>query len=81
MPVELAEKLYTVEEFEALSDFDTFELLDGVPVEKAMGNRSSSVTGNLWCLLAPFVKQHKLGRVYDAESGYVLFPEMSTSSR
>lgn len=81
MSPELAEKRYTVEEFEASPDFDHHELLDGVPVEKVMGNRSSSVTTNLFCLLAPFVKQHKLGRMFDSEGGYVLFPGESKRVR
>jgi len=65
-------KLYTVEEFEELSDIGGYELIDGLVVVKCGGNESSSVTMNLTFLLQAFVRQHDLGRLHDSEGGYVL---------
>jgi Uma2 family endonuclease len=68
------EKRYTVEEFEALPDTKGVELLDGALVEKPVGNAADVVTGNLFLLLGPFVRQHRLGTVHGPEAGYVLVP-------
>jgi Uma2 family endonuclease len=81
MSPELAEKRYTVEEFEALSDFDHHELIDGVPVEKMMGTASDSVTMKLLFRLGPFVEAHDLGDVGGSETGFVLFPDESKRVR
>ncbi len=70
-----AKKKYTVEQFERSGRSKGFELLDGVRARKPMGNKASSLTVNLTILLGPFVKQHKLGTMCDAEGGYVLFPD------
>jgi Uma2 family endonuclease len=71
----VADRDYTVEEFEALPDTRGYELLDGQVTEKPMGSESGRVTANLIRLLGGFVWQHKLGNMFDTEGGYVLFPE------
>jgi len=43
------------------------ELIDGTLVEKAMGNRESELAVVLISVLAPFVYQRKLGKVYGAD--------------
>ena len=43
------------------------ELVDGTLVEKAMGNRESELAVVLIAVLAPFVYQRKLGKVYGAD--------------
>jgi Uma2 family endonuclease len=66
------EKRYTIEEFEALPDVRGIELVDGLLVEKQMGNEADYVSGNLFLLLAPFARLHRLGFVQMGEAGYVL---------
>lgn len=67
-----ADRRYTVEQFERLSGTKGYELVDGVPVRKPMGNEADSVSGNLFLLIGPFVRQHRLGTVGGSESGFVL---------
>ena len=81
MSPELAEKRYTVEEFESRPEFDHHELLDGIPVEKTMGNASDSVTHRLTIRLGAFVEEHNLGDTGGSETGYVLFPTESKRVR
>src|SRR5436305_467664 len=50
------------------------ELIDGVPVEKAMGAESDEIGGVLLSLLLAFCRANNLGRVYGSDTGYVCFP-------
>src|SRR4051794_37978801 len=50
------------------------ELIDGVPVEKAMGAESDEIGLALAGLLRQFCLANNLGRVYGSETGYVCFP-------
>jgi len=57
-----------------MPDGDRYELIDGVPVEKAMGAEADWIGTTLIGLLQPFCRANKLGRVYGAATGYQCFP-------
>jgi Uma2 family endonuclease len=58
----LEEPLLTEEELVALNSDQRIEIIDGKPVEKSsMGGIQNFVTQNLYALLNPVVRQHKLG--------------------
>jgi Uma2 family endonuclease len=58
----------------AMPDGDKYELVNGIPVEKIMGAESGEVTIAISTLMALFVRQHKLGHVYDGQTGFQCFP-------
>lgn len=72
---------YTAEKFEAKSDFDRYELVNGIPVEKAMGAESSSVEINIGAILREFVLLHRLGRVYPGTTGFHCFADRPNTVR
>ncbi len=64
----IREKLYTVEEFEAIADAPEntdrlLELIDGELVEKVTTEEHGMITGNLYVPLWTFVTTNRLGRV------------------
>lgn len=69
----------TVADFEAAASVDRVELIDGEIVEMTPSSDSSSslaahITGLLWSHVRP----RKLGRLYSADGGFVLFPDRAT---
>jgi Uma2 family endonuclease len=75
----VATKHITVEEFETMSLDGRWELIDGELVEmspsaEGPSNISASIVGLLWQHIHP----NRLGRVYTAEGGFVLFPDRAT---
>lgn len=75
----VATKPITVEEFEALAPEGHWELIDGELVEMSPSAEepaaiSAAIVGLLWT----FVREHRLGRLYTAEGGFVLFPDRAT---
>lgn len=69
----------TVEEFEKMPLDGHWELIDGELVEvsptaEESSNISATVVGLLWA----FNREHRLGRLYTAEGGFVLFPDRDT---
>src|SRR6187455_1947376 len=64
---------YTPEDL--LAQENGYELIDGQLVEKTTGMEASAVAVAMLTLLANHVKAHGLGRVFDAECGYQIFPE------
>jgi Uma2 family endonuclease len=69
MNQELREVHFTAEEFERFPE-KGFELVDGKPVEKHMGARSSSVAANLSGLLRVYNVPRNLGWILESECGY-----------
>ena len=69
----------SVTEFEAACGDDRVELIDGevVPMSPASLD-SSGVSAMLVYLLSAHVIPRKLGRVYGAETGFVIFPDRPT---
>jgi Uma2 family endonuclease len=56
-----------------MPDEKSYELVDGELVERPMGNYASLVAGNLFFILASFVRPRRLGVLLPAEAGYQCF--------
>lgn len=75
----VATKPITVEAFEAMPLEGRWELVDGELVEMSpSGEESSNVGLTIGALLWVHVRTHKLGRVYGADGGFILFPDRNT---
>lgn len=69
----------TIDEFETLPLEGRWELIDGEPVEMSpAADESSSIGATVIGLLSSFVRPRRLGRLYNAEGGFVLFPDRPT---
>ncbi|MCA9879537.1 MAG: Uma2 family endonuclease [Thermomicrobiales bacterium] len=69
----------TVAEFEATVGDDRVELIDGEIVEMPPSSDwSSSIAVTIGALLWNHVRPGKLGRLYSADGGFVLFPDRAT---
>ena len=69
----------TVDEFEATCGDERVELIDGVVVPMTPASiKPSRVTMTIGAILWNHVRQHRLGSVYSAEAGFVLFPDRET---
>jgi Uma2 family endonuclease len=53
---------------------DGFEMLDGMLVEKRMGEKSCWIGGQLFGLIWTFLQTNPLGRVYPQDTGFRCFP-------
>jgi Uma2 family endonuclease len=81
MAVATEKRIYTVDEFWQLSHRTDkrLELVRGELRELAPANEEHGyVTGQLFLLVAQFVKQRKLGFTFAAETGFVLSEEPAT---
>jgi len=75
----VATRPITIEEFETLPLEGRWELIDGEPVEMApSADESSSIGATIIGLLWSHVRAGRLGRLYGADSGFVLFPNRPT---
>ena len=69
----------TVAEFEATCGDERVELIDGEIVETVpSSDGSSSLAMTIGYLLGMHVRPRKLGRIYGADAGFVLFPDRAT---
>ena len=69
----------TVTDFETVTRPDRVELIDGEIVEMTPSSDGSSSTAlSIGALLWNHVRPNKLGRVYSADGGFVLFPDRET---
>jgi Uma2 family endonuclease len=69
----------TVEEFESMPLEGRWELIDGELVEMSPSAEESSNVGlTIGAILWTFVHEKRLGRLYNAEGGFVLFPDRAT---
>lgn len=69
----------TVEEFERMPLDGSWELIDGALIESSLAVEASScVSATIVALLGQFVHARRLGRVYSAGCGFVLFPDRDT---
>lgn len=69
----------TVEEFEAMSLEGSWELINGEMVEVSpTAEESSAISATIVGMLWSFVHARRLGRLYTAEGGVVLFPDRAT---
>jgi Uma2 family endonuclease len=58
----------------AMPGGDSYELIDGRPVEKPMGAKADEIALSLAVALRQYVRAKQLGRVYGAQTGYRCFP-------
>jgi Uma2 family endonuclease len=77
----LTQATYTADEFAAMPDESAFELVNGQLLEKKMGSVSSWVGGESYWLLASFCKEHHLGWVFPADTGFQCFPDSPNTVR
>ena len=69
----------TVDQFEATCGDERVELIDGVIVPMPPASDwPTSVTAAITAMLWHHVHSRRLGRVYSAEAGFVLFPDRDT---
>ena len=69
----------SVNEFETTCGDDRVELIDGDVISMSpASDESSSVSATIVYLVSAHVRPRKLGRVYNAEAGFVLFPDRAT---
>src|SRR5215207_2712416 len=69
----------TIQEFETMPREGRWELIDGEPIEMTPSADESSSTGaTLLGFLAQRVRAGRLGRLYGADGGVVLFPDRET---
>lgn len=75
----VATRPITVDEFEAMSLDGRWELIDGELVEMSpSADEPSSIGATITGMLWSFARPRRLGRIYNAEGGFVLFPERAT---
>jgi Uma2 family endonuclease len=63
----------TVDDLLSMPDDKDYELVNGELVERPMGNEASLIAGNLFFLLASFVRPRRMGVLLPAEAGYQCF--------
>lgn len=69
----------TVEAFETMPLEGRWELIDGELVEMSpSGEEASSIGLTIGAIVWSHVRAHRLGRVYGADGGFVLFPDRDT---
>jgi Uma2 family endonuclease len=75
----VATRHVSVEEFETTPPAGRWELIDGAIVAVTpAADESSSIGATIITVLGPHVRAHHLGRLYNAEGGFVLFPDRAT---
>ena len=75
----IATRPITIEEFSTLPLEGRWELIDGEPIELTpSADESSSVGATVLGLLWSHVRAGRLGRLYGADGGFVLFPDRPT---
>ncbi len=69
----------TVNDFEEINQLPRAELIDGEIIEMTpSSDGSSSLAASITAMLWNHVRPNKLGRVYSADGGFVLFPDRET---
>jgi Uma2 family endonuclease len=69
------------EDLLAMPDGDHYELIDGVPKEKAMGAESDEIAVGVAAALRAFVRTNRMGHVYGSQTGFQCFPGKPTLVR
>ena len=70
----LAIRPFTPEDLLSMPDNKLYELVDGHPVEKKIGVESAWIGGEVLAILRNFCREHTLGDVFPADTGYQCFP-------
>jgi Uma2 family endonuclease len=68
-------RLLDPEDLLSMPNGDFYELIDGIPVKKAMGGRTSKVNVKLLTMLETYVDMHQLGHVFDSDGSYACFTD------
>lgn len=76
-----AQRTYTPEELLGLPDSVNYELVDGHLVQRDMGMESSEIAVRITFLLALFMQDRRLGRLFGADAGYQCFPDAPSMVR
>src|SRR5687768_8469924 len=75
----VATRQVTVEEFAEMPLQGIWELVDGEPIELSpAAGRSGWISGNVYSLLASYVRQSQLGWAFPPETGFVLVRDRQT---
>ena len=74
MSTDLVTQITTPEQLAAMPNDNDFELVDGLLVERKMGNKSNWIASELARLLGNHVRAMNLGWVFTSEAGYRLDP-------
>lgn len=75
MATDLISPELTPEQLAVLANDKDYELVDGLLVERKMGNKSDWVASKIIRLLGNYVDDHDLGWVFASEAGYKLDPK------
>jgi len=81
MTTDIATQPITPEQLAAMPNDKDFELVDGLLVERKLGNKSNWVATRLAQLLNNYVEQGQLGWVFTSEAGYRLDPARPNNVR
>jgi Uma2 family endonuclease len=77
--VQMVATRITVNDFEEINQLPRAELIDGEIIEMTpSSDGSSSLAASITAMLWNHVRPNKLGRVYSADGGFVLFPDRET---
>ena len=68
------QRTYTPEELLELPDSVNYELVEGRLVERNMGMESSEIAARIVFVLALFMQERRLGRLFGADASYRCFP-------
>jgi len=69
----------TVEEFETMPLEGRWELIDGELVEMSpAADEPATIGATIITLIGPHIRAKRLGRLYNAEGGFALFPDRAT---
>jgi Uma2 family endonuclease len=71
----LPQPVITADDLLAMPDGDSYELVDGKPVERHMGSESSYVGGRLLRLLGNYCESPFLGWVFPADTSFQMLPQ------
>ena len=73
--------VFTPDDLLRMEDAVNYELVDGKLVERHMGMESSEIALRIAFLLALFLRDHRLGRLFGADASYQCFPNAPTKVR
>lgn len=74
MHLETPTTLLSPDDLLGMPDGENYELIDGVPREKQMGAQSGEINARVIAALVQYIRQHRLGHIYDSQTGFRCFP-------
>src|SRR4051812_14152894 len=73
--------IFTPDDLLHMEDSVSYELVNGNLVERHAGMRSSEVAAHIAVLIAFFLRDHKLGKLFGADAGYQCFADAPNKVR